>query len=63
MVNCCYKCPDRYLACHDTCEKYIAARAEYDNQVKKEREENFNPYCRNKSRRQIARETSARRWK
>lgn len=26
----CYGCEERYPACHDTCEKYKEARAEYD---------------------------------
>lgn len=31
-INCCKDCPDRYPGCHGKCEKYIAARAEYDRQ-------------------------------
>lgn len=63
MITCCHNCPDRYPACHDACEKYKAARKKYDEQKAEEKEANLNPYCRNKSHRQIIRETSARRWK
>ena len=24
--NCCFECPERHPACHDTCEKYKAAK-------------------------------------
>lgn len=27
----CYDCQDRYPACHDTCEKYLDAKNEYQN--------------------------------
>jgi len=26
-VTCCYKCENRHLACHDTCEAYQQAKA------------------------------------
>ena len=29
-IKCCLDCTDRYPACHDSCEKYIAEKAEYD---------------------------------
>lgn len=33
-VDCtCYQCPDRHTACQSTCEKYLAARAEYDKKM------------------------------
>lgn len=36
MKPVCYNCPDRWVAdgrrCHDTCEKYIQAKAEHDRE-------------------------------
>ena len=29
----CYQCQDRHPACQSTCEKYLAARAEYDKKM------------------------------
>ncbi len=40
-ITCCKDCPDRYPGCHGKCEKYIAARAEYDAQ-KAEAAKKFN---------------------
>ena len=28
-INCCRDCPNRYPACHDTCETYQEQKAEY----------------------------------
>ena len=39
--NVCFECQDRYPACHDTCEKYVEAKAEYEERkakVKTERD-------------------------
>ena len=30
MIKCCYKCQDRVVGCHATCEKYITEKAEWD---------------------------------
>ena len=30
ITECCKDCPDRYPACHDKCEKYKTAKAEWD---------------------------------
>ena len=30
----CYQCPDRHELCHMTCEKYLAYRAERDEQCR-----------------------------
>lgn len=32
MIDCCKNCvpPERHIACHDTCEKYKAAKAEHE---------------------------------
>lgn len=63
MITCCHDCPDRHLACHDTCKKYKAERKEYDAKMAELKEATFNPYCRNKNHRQIIREASAKRWR
>lgn len=28
--NACYKCPDRHLGCHKTCERYLSEKRKYD---------------------------------
>ena len=33
-VHCCAGCQERHAECHSTCEKYKAARAEYDKEQK-----------------------------
>lgn len=33
----CYKCPDRKLGCHKSCEKYLAERKAYDEMREKKR--------------------------
>ena len=30
LNGCCLDCPDRHPACHSTCERYKAAREEWD---------------------------------
>ena len=30
IINTCMDCEDRHPACHDTCEKYQAAKAEHE---------------------------------
>ena len=45
----CKDCPTRYLGCHDKCYKYQAfrqARDEYNELVRKKREEYSNPHLR-----------------
>lgn len=27
-IDCCYQCPDRFPACHGSCEKYLTQKAE-----------------------------------
>ncbi|MDY5331818.1 MAG: hypothetical protein SPG98_03505 [Porcincola intestinalis] len=34
-ISCCMNCQERHLACHDTCEKYLKARQEYQEQKHK----------------------------
>ena len=29
----CYQCTDRHVGCQGTCEKYLAARADYDQKT------------------------------
>ena len=29
-ITCCYKCEDRHVGCHSTCEKYIEQKAMSD---------------------------------
>jgi hypothetical protein len=31
----CYECQDRHPACHDTCEKYVNAKTEYEERKAK----------------------------
>lgn len=52
----CLDCPDRYLGCHDTCEKYLAYRKEQDifnEKLRKERglERVMNSYDKRRRRR------------
>ena len=35
----CYECKDRYPACHDSCEKYSEAKAEFEERKEKIRTE------------------------
>ena len=47
LVAPCKDCPTRYLGCHDKCYKYQAfrqARDEYNEMVRKKREEYSNDY-------------------
>jgi len=42
-VGTCRDCQERYTACHDTCEKYIKAKEEYEakkSMIKSLKEEN-----------------------
>lgn len=41
LIRCCKDCPDRHLACHDTCERYRQEHREY--QAEKE------AYCKGKN--------------
>lgn len=34
ITGCCKDCPNRHEACHDTCEKYQAARDEWEKRRK-----------------------------
>lgn len=38
--TCCKDCPDRHLACHDTCERYKAVKAKAD-EIKAKKNEEF----------------------
>lgn len=31
-IKCCYKCQERYLGCHASCETYLAEKEVYDNE-------------------------------
>ena len=37
MGNCCKDCPDRFIGCHSTCERYISAKKEHDRLMKEYR--------------------------
>ena len=46
-IKCCYKCENRSVGCHSTCDQYIAeskARADYKKAIRKEE------YCYNDNR-------------
>ena len=54
--QCCYKCEDRHMGCHGTCEKYIEAKKKHDEYktkvFEKETEEaRMKGYLRNSARR------------
>ena len=38
MIKCCYKCQDRVVGCHATCEKYITEKAEWEKTAEKIRQ-------------------------
>lgn len=42
LIRCCKDCPDRHLACHDTCERYKQEHREY--QAEKE------VYCKDRNK-------------
>lgn len=55
--GCCYECQEKFEACHDVCEKYIAARAEWEEQKRQIKEARdkykfFDDYRRDQSRKQ-----------
>ena len=33
----CYKCPNRYLACHDSCQTYLSFREQLTEKNRKDR--------------------------
>lgn len=35
----CLNCPNRYIGCHDVCEKYLVYRKEQDSYLKKRNHE------------------------
>ena len=37
LIKCCYKCTDRVVGCHSTCEKYISEKAEHDKMKAEQR--------------------------
>lgn len=41
--GCCIDCQDREVGCHSTCERYIKAKADYEekNSKRKERENTY----------------------
>ena len=47
ISQCCRFCEERYPACHDTCERYLSAAAEWEKykaQVKAEKDDEFYIY-------------------
>lgn len=32
LIRCCKDCPERHLACHDTCERYKQEHREYQTE-------------------------------
>ena len=38
FIKCCYKCADRVVGCHSTCEKYISEKAYHDKSKAEQRE-------------------------
>lgn len=38
-ITCCYKCPDREIGCHSTCQDYIQQKKDYDECRTRERKE------------------------
>ena len=46
MIRCCYKCTDRILGCHSTCQRYAdeVAEAERLKQLKRDAEAGYFEY-------------------
>lgn len=31
-ITCCYKCAERHMGCHGSCERYLAEKAEHETE-------------------------------
>lgn len=43
-VRSCYKCEDRFVGCHSTCDRYLKEKQEYDERKEKYRLEDKKTY-------------------